>query len=198
MKCEEVRELLIDFMEGELPEQQAEIREHLDSCVGCMREYQRLEQDLVRLKARRDELIPDDDVWVSFLPGIRRKISLRDARRKSLLPVRRLVPILALMVLIALLYKMKFPVSTDETVVDESMYGGVRSVWVSEGDVADLAELELGKKDLYDNLVGEDGADALRRLDEWYINGGNVIDQFMDLSREDQEKVFDQLEKSLI
>ena len=198
MKCEEVRELLIDFMEGELPDRQAEIREHLDSCVGCMREYQRLEQDLARLKARREELTPDDEEWVSFLPGIRRKISLREARRKSLVPVRRLIPILGLMVLIALLYRMKLPVSTDETVVDEPMYSGVLSVWISEGDVADLAELELGKDDLYDNLVGEDGADALQRLDEWYDNGGTVIDQIMDLSREDQETVFDQLESSQI
>jgi hypothetical protein len=199
MNCKEVQESLWDFLEGNIPEQRQEIQRHLDSCVSCAREYQRLEQDMLQLKARRDSLAPDDEAWSQFLPGIRRKISMREARRHSVvLPMKRLIPLFVMMAIIALLFHMKLPRISDELPADSTSFTETLPPPNYHDSIDSMATLGITESDLYQNLVGAGSADDLRRLDEWNSSSSDVIDELMGLSSEEQDQVFSQLEKRLL
>ena len=198
MRCDLVQELLIDFIEGEELENRQSIQEHLETCVACQGEFKRLEQDLERLKARRRELIPDDEEWIDFLPGIRRKISMREARRMSWMPVKRLAPILALAAVILILFKVKFPTNESMLPLEGSLLGDVNSSWISDNELQDMAQLELNEDDLYNNLIGEDDPELLQTIENWQTGSLDVIDQLIELTDEEQQQVFEQLEQSLL
>ncbi len=198
MQCKSVQEFLVDFIEGEELENRQAIQAHLETCVSCQGEYRRLEQDLERLKARRKELIPDDEEWISFLPGIRRKITMREARRMSWLPVKRLAPVLVLMAVILILFKVKFPATESMVPLDGSLLGDVSSLWISDNELHDLTQLELYEDDLYNTLMGEDDAEVLQVIDNWQTDRLDVIDQLMELTDEEQHQVFEQLEQGLL
>ena len=198
MQCETIRELMIDLIEGEEIENLQEVQAHLETCVSCMREYRRLEQDLARLKARRAELIPDDKNWVDFLPGIRRKISLRETKRMSWMPVRRMAPIFLLTAVILFLFKVKYPVTESMVPIDGSLMGDVSTFGISENEMQELLQLELSENDLYDNLVDEDDTKVLQTMDNWLTKGQDVIDRLMQLTEEEQQQVFERLGQGLL
>lgn len=198
MQCESVQELLVDFIEGEELENRQAIQAHLETCVSCQGGYQRLEQDLERLKARRKELIPNDKAWISFLPGIRRKITMREARRMSWMPVKRLAPVFVLMAVILILFKVKFPATESMVPLEGSLLGDVSSLWISDDELEDLTQLELYEDDLYNNLMGEDDAEVMQVIDNWQTDGLDVIDQLMELTNEEQRQVFERLEQGLL
>ena len=198
MQCKSVQEFLVDFIEGEELENRQAMQAHLETCVSCQGEYRRLEQDLERLKARRKELIPDDEEWISFLPGIRRKITMREARRMSWLPVKRLAPVLVLMAVILILFKVKFPATESMVPLDGSLLGDVSSLWISDNELHDLTQLELYEDDLYNNLMGEDDAEVMQVIDNWQTDRLDVIDQLIELTDDEQRQVFEQLEQGLL
>lgn len=198
MECQSVQESLIDFIEGEKLENRQAIQEHLEACVSCQREYRRLEQDLARLKARRNELIPDDDAWITFLPGIRQKITMREARRMSWMPVKRLAPVLVLMAVVLFLLKINFPVSEDTIPLKGSLLGDVSPSWISHSELYDLTQLELYETDLYHNLLEEQDAKVLQVIDNWQTDGLDVIEQLLELTEEEQHQIFEQLEQGLL
>ena len=198
MQCKSVQEFLVDFIEGEELENRQAMQAHMETCVSCQGEYRRLEQDLERLKARRKELIPDDEEWISFLPGIRRKITMREARRMSWLPVKRLAPVLVLMAVILILFKVKFPATESMVPLDGSLLGDVSSLWISDNELHDLTQLELYEDDLYNTLMGEDDAEVLQVIDNWQTDRLDVIDQLIELTDDEQRKVFEQLAQGLL
>ena len=198
MQCKSVQEFLVDFIEGEELENRQAMQAHLETCVSCQGEYRRLEKDLERLKARRKELIPDDEEWISFLPGIRRKITMREARRMSWLPVKRLAPVLVLMAVILILFKVKFPATESMVPLDGSLLGDVSSLWISDNELHDLTQLELYEDDLYNTLMGEDDAEVMQVIDNWQTDRLDVIDQLIELTDDEQRKVFEQLEQGLL
>jgi predicted anti-sigma-YlaC factor YlaD len=198
MECSEVQELLIDFYEGEIPDKRQAIQEHLDRCTVCAREYQRLVDDMARLKARREDLARENGEWVSFLPGVRRKISMREARRQSLVPVKRLVPILVLMVVIVFVYNLRVPVSEEQESEEAMLLGQAGTGWVTVDDLEMLVQLEVDTDDLYANLVGEDDAAVLQRLEGWENSNPDIIEQLMELSGDEREEVFTKLEKGFM
>ena len=198
MQCQSVQESMIDFIEGEKLENRQAIQAHLETCVSCQREYRRLEQDLERLKARRKELIPDDEAWISFLPGIRQKITMREARRMSWLPVRRLAPILVLMAVILILLKVKIPATETMVPLEGSLLGDVSSMWISDDELKDLTQLESHQGDLFINLMGDDDVEVLQVIDNWQTDRLSVIDQLMDLTDEEQRIVFERLKQGLL
>jgi hypothetical protein len=199
MNCEEVQESLWELLEGNIPEKRQEIQKHLDSCVACAREYQRLEHDMIQIKARRDTLAPDDEAWSQFLPGIRRKISLREARRQSvILPMKRLIPLFVMMAIIALLFHMNLPRISEERQADSTGFSEALAPLMHQDYIDTMATLGISDSDLYKNLVGSESANDLQRLDDWNSDGLDVIDQLMGLSSEEQDQVFSQLEKGLL
>jgi anti-sigma factor RsiW len=198
MKCDEVREYLLDFLEGNAGDRRHAIQHHLDTCLTCAREYQKLEQDMIRIRARREELAPDDKVWADFLPGVRRKISLREARRQSLMPIWRLAPLLALMLVVAFLYHMKLPAAKDQLPLEGPLLGDVGYHWVSEYDVEGLITLGLSGEDIYGQFAGEEAAEDLKTIDNWQLGGRDVFDQLLELSSEEQQRVFEELEQGLL
>jgi hypothetical protein len=157
-----------------------------------------LEQDLARLKARRKELIPDDDAWITFLPGIRQKITMREARRMSWMPVKRLAPIFVLMAVILFLLKINFPVSDNTAPLDGQLFGDAGPAWISQSELYELTELELYESDLYHGLLEEEDAKVLQVIDNWKTDGSHIIDQLLELTEEEQHQIFEQLEQGLL
>jgi hypothetical protein len=199
MDCKDVQESLWDFLEGNAPNLREEIQKHLDGCLVCTREYQRLEQDMIQLKARRDAQLPDDAAWTQFLPAIRRKISMRETRRQTVaLPLKRLVPLFAMMAIIAFLFHVKFPGVSEQIPADSNGFDAAWSPFQYQDYIDSIATLGISDSTLYSNLVGESSGEDLRRLDDWNSGGSDVIDELINLSPEERDHVFSQLEKKLI
>lgn len=64
MSCDRIRNLLDDFLAGELPaDVSQEVHEHLGRCLGCRREWKEL-QDLLQQTAELPaEILPERDLW---------------------------------------------------------------------------------------------------------------------------------------
>jgi len=71
MSCDRIRNLLDDFLAGELPaEVGKEVHEHLGRCLGCRREWKEL-QDLLQQTAELPaEILPERDLWPEIEMGI--------------------------------------------------------------------------------------------------------------------------------
>ena len=64
MNCEEVRDLLDDYLDGSLPEQTAgEVRAHVETCAECSRELARLESLLADVKTLPRSIDPPAELW---------------------------------------------------------------------------------------------------------------------------------------
>ena len=84
MRCEEVRAVLLDAVEGELPEQRRPaLREHLSECPECSGEYDRLRNASCALKDALTALAPEQ----TYLTRERRSRVVA-AYRKSQRPIR--------------------------------------------------------------------------------------------------------------
>ena len=78
MRCEEVRELLQDYLDDELdPGQAGQMDEHIGSCTGCQEELAAYRSLLVKASGLYSEVEPPRDLW----PGIEEKISPAPASR---------------------------------------------------------------------------------------------------------------------
>lgn len=94
--CEDIRERLVEFIEGELdPVDAAEVAEHLASCRACAEEHEALEGTFALLKD--DGYVePDTFYWTRFNAKLRQRLrasgGLNAAPRWTVL-VPRLVPV---------------------------------------------------------------------------------------------------------
>ncbi len=57
MRCDEIQERLIDllYMEGGIPPESQEVRDHLGTCLACRREFEELKQTRKYLQTWKDE-----------------------------------------------------------------------------------------------------------------------------------------------
>ncbi|MGB5817183.1 MAG: zf-HC2 domain-containing protein [Thermoanaerobaculia bacterium] len=64
MSCDRIRDLLDDFLAGELPADVSnEVHDHLGRCISCRREWKEL-QDLLQQTAELPaEILPERDLW---------------------------------------------------------------------------------------------------------------------------------------
>ena len=73
MTCDEVSELIIDYIEGELPRRQTqEVKEHLEICEKCREENARIESVLDTLAG--DMPSPSDEYFTGIYPRIMARI----------------------------------------------------------------------------------------------------------------------------
>jgi predicted anti-sigma-YlaC factor YlaD len=80
LRCEEVRERFSALWESELsPSEQAEVKNHLELCPDCQKEYSRFDKTLRMLHSVEEQEVPG-----GFLPGIYEKIEERG--RKGIPP----------------------------------------------------------------------------------------------------------------
>ncbi len=74
MKCEEIRPLLMAYLDGEIEEEERlEVEKHLSECENCRREY----KSFVRLKEVTDNMrFADlsDELWAGYWKGVYRRI----------------------------------------------------------------------------------------------------------------------------
>ena len=74
MKCEEILNILSDYVDGELPEAQcAEIKEHMKACSHC-REFVETFRKSLDLTHKLDHKHPPENVCESVLRAIRKEI----------------------------------------------------------------------------------------------------------------------------
>ncbi|RKX71286.1 hypothetical protein DRP53_02000 [candidate division WOR-3 bacterium] len=87
MNCEEIREVLIDYLNNDLdPEEMALVQSHLQSCPGCAREFQILKEMIVCCQ----EPIEYRECYIEeFVYEVRTRI----ARQKRMRTVFRYLPI---------------------------------------------------------------------------------------------------------
>ena len=77
MSCDEVRELLIDFIEGELPRRQVQtIQQHLESCKECEKEAKEYDTVLTSLIDPSED--PGDTYFAGLYPRIMERIENND------------------------------------------------------------------------------------------------------------------------
>lgn len=105
MRCDEVRERLVEYLEEELSGgEQAAVRAHVASCELCRSELGALERT-VRLLRDDGYVEPEPFYWTRFEAGLRAK--LRGRRRRFVLVPRlsgfgpRLAPVVAAVLLFA-------------------------------------------------------------------------------------------------
>ena len=73
MTCDETRELLIDYIEGELPRRQAmEVQAHVEKCATCRREL--TEIDATLKLAAAPQFRPSDGYFASLYPRVMLRI----------------------------------------------------------------------------------------------------------------------------
>ena len=71
MTCEEIRQRLSDFVDGELPEsERPEVQEHLGTCLPCRRELLQIRGLLERVEELEPEIAPERDLWPAIRMGI--------------------------------------------------------------------------------------------------------------------------------
>lgn len=74
MKCEEIRPLLMAYLDGEIEEEERlEVEKHLSECETCRKEY----RSFVKLKEVADNMrFADlsDELWAGYWKGIYRRI----------------------------------------------------------------------------------------------------------------------------
>jgi hypothetical protein len=74
MRCKEIRHKLIDYYENSLlPEERRLVQEHLDVCLNCQRELEKLSATFELLK-KESSFKPEEHYWTNFVPGVRSKI----------------------------------------------------------------------------------------------------------------------------
>jgi anti-sigma factor RsiW len=103
MRCEDVKNQLVEYMEGEIgAEEQAEVRKHLETCEACASELAAFERTMLLLED--DGYVePEPFYWTRFEAGLRAK--LRDRGRRFVFVPRlenlapRLAPVVAAVVL---------------------------------------------------------------------------------------------------
>jgi anti-sigma factor RsiW len=95
MRCDDVRKLLVEFMEGELgAEEQAEAQAHLDDCGACGAELEAFKRTMALLEDDGYEE-PSPFYWTRFEAGLRARLRER-SRRFVLVPrLENLAPRLA-------------------------------------------------------------------------------------------------------
>ena len=75
MDCKEIRELLMGYLDGELPEEAAaEVREHLEGCATCRAE-ERSFRRLLHMTEQIEFLEPTEKEWESLWPAIYARLS---------------------------------------------------------------------------------------------------------------------------
>ncbi len=107
MNCRDLRARLDDFVDGDLPEGQAEVlRRHLEECAACRGEEQKLRRLLADARGLPD-LQPDRDLW----PGIEERLRSEPwtTRPGRLAGPRRLMQPLLLAAAIAALVAISLP-----------------------------------------------------------------------------------------
>lgn len=73
MNCEEVNELLIDYVEGELPKRQTlDIARHLEQCSGCAQEVSEMESVIDTVSLTVED--PGDSYFASIFPRVMERI----------------------------------------------------------------------------------------------------------------------------
>jgi len=66
MKCEELEEKIIDYLDGKLDkESNIEIEKHLETCERCLDEFRDL-QEVIKIISNRKEIEPDDSLRINF------------------------------------------------------------------------------------------------------------------------------------
>ncbi len=71
MTCNDIRKLLDDFVDGNLPaEEAARVRAHVDGCAECARERVALESLRAATAALPNEIDPDTDLWQNIATEI--------------------------------------------------------------------------------------------------------------------------------
>ena len=117
MKCDDIKLLLAEYLEGSLPAgDAAAVKEHLRTCADCREELQFLKKYMKKTESFPTLKAPDD-----FLEKIHRKIDAPDARHpyhKAVFPLKIKVPLevaalLALAVTGLLLFKPFRPEMTE-------------------------------------------------------------------------------------
>jgi anti-sigma factor RsiW len=96
---------LSDYLDGELPpEERAEIRRHVSTCVECTRVLEEL-NGIVAKASKLGDLQPNRDLWPSIAmriagaavpPGRRASVPVRGVRPSRRLPVPRLLAVAAI------------------------------------------------------------------------------------------------------
>ena len=80
LRCEEVRERFSALWESELsPSEQTEVKNHLELCPDCQKEFSRFDKTLRMLHSVEEQEVPD-----GFLPGIYERIEERGRKGISL------------------------------------------------------------------------------------------------------------------
>ena len=81
MTCNEIRSMLSAFLDGELSAEDAQaVRQHLDRCDACKREYRLLEQTWQMLQ-EAEEIEPSSDFAREFWQKARQSLPVRRERR---------------------------------------------------------------------------------------------------------------------
>ncbi len=66
MKCEELEEKIIDYLDNKLDkEENLEIEKHLETCERCLDEFRDL-QEVMKLISSKEEVEPDDSLRINF------------------------------------------------------------------------------------------------------------------------------------
>jgi hypothetical protein len=66
MKCEELEEKIIDYLDNKLDkEENLEIEKHLETCERCLDEFRDLQQ-VMKLISGKEEVEPDDSLRINF------------------------------------------------------------------------------------------------------------------------------------
>ena len=104
MRCEEIQNRLVEFMEDELrADERAAFSAHLDGCDACAAELKSLEHTMTLL-ADDGYVEPDPFYWTRFEAGLRARIRERNRRFVFVPQFGNLVPRLAPVAVAAVLF----------------------------------------------------------------------------------------------
>lgn len=79
MKCKEILDILSDYVDGELADEQCHrIQEHLKGCPGCLEFVETFRRSL-EIAHDLDEKHPSEDVCLSVLQAFRKSCEQKDS-----------------------------------------------------------------------------------------------------------------------
>lgn len=98
MECEEIKKLLIDYMDGRLNKNEMlEVEEHLNSCMECKREYEEINGIINKINCKKSNInIPED-----FMNNVKLKVNkaLLNKSKKKVISFKVVIVTCALIIL---------------------------------------------------------------------------------------------------
>jgi predicted anti-sigma-YlaC factor YlaD len=163
MSCEWVKDNLFDYLDGELgPSEGLILKEHLQTCTSCSREYEKALKAWEKLDSWED-LPPPKHLQLKILGSIR--------RRREIKWLNVLVPAAAVLLIItglAFLYRGAYMNNYHEAAVcDETTPVRLQADITAENEADIISNLQLlREKEFYDSLDKLEKIDYLPLVEE--------------------------------